>query len=204
MLAVLVVGLLSMLTDKPLINFSKDAKTVSGFVDYALSNEDVDSFAIFGEGAWEKASLEDRASALQHLLNLEAAYLRIEPLTLKVVKLNRFIVGSYRYDRGVAYIDYEHLRDGNPAEVIDTICHEAFHAYQHAVVDSLDFSDEVVQTSRYFHQARSWHDNFENYIPSSVCYYSYRLQPVEYDAFAYATIRAEFYMEQILAHHVIN
>ena len=34
--------------------------------------------------------------------------------------------------------------DDNPYELVDTICHEAYHAYQHCLVDMYNTCDEQI------------------------------------------------------------
>ena len=192
----LVIGLYSMLSDRPLVNSSIRAGSMEYSEDSDGLNADIlRSLAIFGDDRWDELPLEDKTGTLQYLLNLEAAYLKIEPLTLKVVKLEEYTLGSCYYERGTVYIDFEHMRIGGPFDCIVTICHEAYHAYQNTVVDILDFTDDFVKASPYFENARNWRDNFENYIFAGMEYF---LQPVEADAFSYSHARGEFYFEQIL------
>ena len=190
----LVIGLYCMLAEKSLANSSLGPKSMEYPAEYGLGEDIANSLAVFGEESWETMFLDEKMDALQHLLNLEAAYLKIEPMALKTAELGEDTVALCYFDHGIVYISFEHLKDGEPLDCIEIICHEAYHAYQHTVVGNLDFADDFVNTSPYFENARKWRDNFENYISHGAEYYS---QPIETDAFSYGKIRSDFYIEQI-------
>jgi len=137
------------------------------------------------EEAWGALDITEKIDILQILLNIETTYLVIEPMAITCEKINSEIAGEYSYIHKKMYIDVDCFDD--PDLCIETICHEARHAYQHHVVNSLDWSDKEVQTGYFYRDARKWRDNFKNYISATVDEEGYYSQSIERDAREYAT-----------------
>jgi hypothetical protein len=136
-------------------------------------------------------------------LHLETTYLGVNALKIESVKLDENVLGICVSQNGIPksiLIDYEHILKASPGECIDTVCHEAFHAYEHSVVNSLDFEDEAVKTSLFYEPARAWRNSFENY--STEDFEIYRAQRVERDANTYAKSRRAYYEKQIERYYV--
>lgn len=109
------------------------------------------------------------------------------------------IYGSYSSQTKTITISVDHLANDPAEDVLDTLLHEARHAYQHAAVNALnaiekDLSEEAKALSC-FKTIKAYRDNFENYISGSKDYYSYYDQDVESDSRSWAEwkIMSEYY-----------
>lgn len=109
------------------------------------------------------------------------------------------IYGSYSSQTKTITISVDHLANDPAEDVLDTLLHEARHAYQHAAVNALnaiekDLSEEAKALSC-FKTIKAYRDNFENYISGSKDYYSYYDQDVESDSRSWAEWRvmSEYY-----------
>ena len=116
------------------------------------------------------------------------------------------IYGSYSSQTKTITISVEHLANDSVEDVLDTLLHEARHAYQHATVSALkaiekDLSEEAKALSC-FRTIETYRDNLENYINGSKDYYSYYDQDVESDSRSWAEWRImseyNYYMYPLL------
>lgn len=115
-------------------------------------------------------------------------------IKIQAEKIDEYTLGYYQDSQKQIIINEQHIFYGDVEENIRTISHEAFHAYQHYVVDSFNFDSEFVQNSAYCEDARIWKDNIDNYIPAELDFEGYQSQPLEADADTYARQRAKEYM----------
>lgn len=135
---------------------------------------------------WSNLSYEDKMDTLQTVVNIEATYLTISPITLKSTKLEDNTVGQYSYDENIIYIDSEFIAISESTDALDTICHECRHAYQHSVVDMLDWSQDSVNSHYYYRSAQQWKLEFNDYQSGQFDYDTYYQQSIEVDARVYA------------------
>ena len=190
----LIVGTFSVVSHKPIIKATVSTTSTEDTISNDIIEESFQQISEFEVSTWEDLSLENRTIFLQSILYFETSYLKLDPQTIEVVQLDDNKFGSCFFKQSIIRIDYEHLKNDDLFESIDTVCHEAYHAYEYSVVNSLDFSDNFVQTSPYFEKARSWNENFNDYsfIGNDYCY-----QPLEVDARLYAEERVSYYMNQL-------
>lgn len=83
---------------------------------------------------------------LQAVANIECRYLGISH-ELNVVAKDMeqgTILGSYSDRTHTISVSVKSLMYDNPYELVDTICHEAYHAYQHCIVDMYNTCDEQI------------------------------------------------------------
>ena len=128
---------------------------------------------------WGNLSHEEKMSPLQTVVNIEATYLTISPITLKSTKLENNAVGQYSYDENIIYIDSEFLAISDSPDVLDTICHECRHAYQHYVVDMLEWSQDSVSSHYYYRSAQQWKLELNDYRDGQLNYVTYYQQSID-------------------------
>lgn len=172
---------------------SKEIFCQTSFESLAIQNEAVLQNLTSAE--WGNLSHEEKMDVLQTVVNIEATYLTISPITLKSTKLEDNTVGQYSYDENIIYIDSEFLAISDSADVLDTICHECRHAYQHYVVDMLDWSQDSVNSHYYYRSAQQWKLELNDYRDGQLNYDTYYQQSIEADARAYAERSVYVYME---------
>ena len=193
----LVGGSAALFTQRPLVKPAVKTQAVSVGKAYDLDYDIIKTFSILYDPAMIISSDQERADALQAVMNLEHAYLTVKPLELKIVKLSGKTLGECDYEKGIIYVDYEHLSESGARSLINTVCHEIYHAYEYTVVEHLNFSDEFVQTSVFYARPRAWNENFQNYISFENDEEGYFEQIVESDARNYAESRADYYIKQL-------
>ena len=88
--------------------------------------------------------------------------------------------GGYKPLTNTIELNMNLLERPDCSGVLNTILHEARHAFQMKAIEypnSVSVDADTIST---------WRDNFENYISPELDYEEYKKQPVEADAFAYA------------------
>ena len=156
-----------------------------------LYEKNIKQIAALGNDEWDTLNNEGKIDVLQHLTNLETTHLRINPIKIASNKLNSNTLGEYNQNEKTIYIDYEHLKSASAEEIINTTCHEVRHAYQHFVIDMLDWQSYEVQTAIFYKEARKWKSEFENYVDEKD-FEQYYFQATEQDAREYAEERCIF------------
>lgn len=82
-------------------------------------------------------------------------------------------------------INVEHLANDSSEDVLDTLLHEARHAYRHATVDAFnEIEGKLTEEAKFlscFKTIESYCDNFGNYISGNKNFYSYRRLKVTAD-----------------------
>lgn len=172
---------------------TKETFPETSFEALAIQNRTV--LQNLAESTWDDISFEEKLDTLQTVVNIETTYLTIKPITLKSTKLEENTVGQYLYDKNTIYIDSEYLTTADSADALDTICHECRHAYQHSVVDMLDWSNEIVNSHYYYKSAQQWRLELDDYRNGQHSYDSYYQQSIESDARAYAERSVYIYMD---------
>ena len=91
------------------------------------------------EGGWSSLSTDDKMNVLETIVRIECRYLGMHDSapSLKLAFLDEGLLGEYDSESDVITISYNYLVDsrfsGYP--VVQVLCHELFHRYQHYQVD---------------------------------------------------------------------
>lgn len=146
------------------------------------------------EKAWKKLSTKEKLNVLQSVADIEAAHLGV-PYGLKVITsvLSAGTVASYDDKNHKIAIDADHLEHSAVSDVVNSVCHEARHAYQYCVCEMyINLTDEQKELL-IFHDVEALVYNFSDYKSGTVDYDEYSSQQCEVDAREYAESRIEFY-----------
>lgn len=144
--------------------------------------------------SWESAELEQRLQRLQILVDYESSRLGMPSPLLQAEAMPSFLGGSYNGSDKIR-INVSYLMEADAPTAMKTAFHEMFHYYQHAVVDTVDWSSSFASLA-YFEEARSWYQNSTNYKDDDSTdegYQEYLAQPLEASANAYAKEKVSFY-----------
>ena len=77
--------------------------------------------------------------------------------------------------------------DSDPAdEILDSLCHEAYHAYQHCLCEAYDSVDAEFRDLRAFEGILEYKAEFADYTHGDDDFYAYYFQRCEADARSYA------------------
>ena len=150
---------------------------------------------------WNGLTEQEKANVMQVVADIETQYLGIGRVTVQFAQLDKWHEGVYdRQNRVISLrlregYEYEYERDA--MLTLYALLHECRHAFQSDCVDSLDWENEELVSGPYFHQARQWKYEFENYIDGSVDYEGYEKQAIEVDADEYAMKNFDIYKDYI-------
>lgn len=149
---------------------------------------------------WSNMSDNEKTELIFKIGIIEMENLGIEKnsgIIIVADELDDYTMGYYSDQEKIIVINAEHISSDSAESNIKTVFHEVFHAYQHQLVDLIDFDSEIVKNSYYFIDAREWKDNIENYISAETDFDAYQAQPLEADARTYSETRAQEYFEAI-------
>lgn len=86
----------------------------------------------------------------------------------------------------------------DPMDLVNTICHESYHAYEHRLIDMYESSSDQYKQLKVFEYATEYQKEFNNYteyLPELDNYEEYYYQLCEADARDYADVREfEYYV----------
>lgn len=157
--------------------------------------ENADVIANFQEEKWRKLDKDKRLETAQRVAHCEARYWGIwTPLTVVVKDLDsENIAGRYNDQSYTIFIDEEHFMNSEAKEVLETICHEAYHAYSFRMIDLYKQTSGEMKHLQIFRDAEQYLGEFEHYIDGTINPLGYYLQECEKDARDYAKAAAKEY-----------
>lgn len=108
------------------------------------------------------------------------------------------LCGHYNPFANTIVISLDHLKNGSEKEVLNTLLHEARHAYQHATVQMLNRVEErLTEEDRMLpviQRAFAFRDNFDHYESGGEDYNQYYYQELEVDSrdWAFGRIQTDY------------
>ena len=163
-----------------------------------ISNN-IDTVLMLQEDLWNELSNAEKIDVLQTIADIERTYLGI-PHELNVVvdyDLEKNISGFYRCKDHQIVLNSDSLKNDSAEELVDTICHEAFHAYQHCIVSVFENSEDTSKNLMLFRDAKKYGEEFRDYKSSEDGFDVYFYQCVEIDAREYAQSAVNDYYRRI-------
>lgn len=109
---------------------SKIGPTENGdFESWTIANN-IEYVAWFQEKTWEELSVEEKTTAMQVIANIECRYLGLpHELTLVTARLPKNTLAAYDDRIHTIQVNIEHFETSSSYDVLESICHEAYHAY---------------------------------------------------------------------------
>lgn len=173
----------------PSTGSAADGETLAG---------NIDTILLLQEDQWEGLSLQKRLDVLQTVANIERRYLGLpHELNVGTANMEKDTGGFYVDKTHEIVINLEDLRQSSPDELLNTVCHEAYHGYEHRLADLYNTLDSRNQKLRLFHSAASYAEEFQNHPNAEEDFYSYYSQDCEKDARAYAEDAVIYYYTRI-------
>ena len=178
-------------------------------IDSTLSylNDKLDVLINFDETYWQDLTVDEKKNTLMTVLDIETQYLGlgVKPLLL-VTPMTDDYVGFYDNLSNTVYIDTNHLKNDTGYEVLDTLCHEMYHAYEYL---ELDLYMMIINDNDYarfdnmllFYNAYIYSDELtDEYISADTDYESYYWQLCESNSRSYAENSVLDYQQRIDAY----
>ena len=110
------------------------------------------------------------------------------------------LIASYRDNLHTICFNVDYLDTQSAEKSIDSICHEAQHAYQSRLVDAMHEVGEKNRDLQVFQRAALYEQEFNHYKTASKSFSGYYNQACETDARTYGKIRTQTYMNAIEAY----
>lgn len=138
------------------------------------------------EEKWNTLTTPEKLNTLQITANIEAYYLGL-PHELNVITgpLPENTLSCYNDRTHVITIDIDHLEGDSAHDILDSLCHEARHAYQHRLCDVYDTVSEDQRELLIFHNVQTLKQEFSSYVGKEDVL-GYYFQWCESDARSYA------------------
>ena len=160
--------------------------TQTNLNEQSLANN-IEIIAQLQENTWRSLSVQERLNVLQTVANVEQRYLGLSnELNVGAANLSEGVMGYYSDNTHEIVIDMDSLLNDLSWEVLDTVCHEAYHSYQHRMVDAFNNVDGNSKNLKIFRKASSYASEFNNYISGEEDFCGYYYQDCESDARDYA------------------
>lgn len=161
----------------------------------------IDTVLLLQEDLWEELSIQERLDVLQTVANIEATYLGLpHELNVFAETLDETVLGSYSDRDHKIKISVDYLMTESAQVMLETLAHEAYHAYQHRLVDLYDQADPEARDLLLFTRIREYKADMEDYIDAEDDLLGYLFQTLELDSDLYAADAVEDYYDAIAEH----
>lgn len=169
------------------------------------------------DGGWGSMPLEEKIEVLETIIRIECRYLGMQDSApaLELAYLEEGLLGQYDSEKDVVTLSYNYVVDSEAGgySVIQVLCHEIYHRYQHYQVNLLQAIRYNDDTAKYANllvldTAGIYEDEFGSYISpdddSAISYYMYSSQRLERDAEKYSNASVVDYYEQVCSYLKTN
>ncbi|MDO4322167.1 MAG: hypothetical protein Q4C61_06535 [Lachnospiraceae bacterium] len=151
-----------------------------------ISNS-MDTVLLLQEKEWRELSVKERLDVLQTAANIERTYLGLpHELNVGAANLDESLLGYYNDNTHEIILNLDQISETQAYELLETVCHEAYHAYQHRLVDAYNGADARTRGLRMFKKAGRYAEEFGSYIDGTEDFCGYYDQECENDAREYA------------------
>ena len=159
----------------------KDEMPAGNYSTYFFEN--IDSLEKFDEPEWEKLSFDEKLELLQKIADIEQCRLGI-PNKMKVItdSVDKNEMGHYSDSDHTITIKTECMEKYGPWALIRTVCHEAYHGYEHRIIDLYFETSKEKRGLSIFDDAEKYYEEFKNYNDIDGDFYLYYNQLCEEDA----------------------
>lgn len=164
---------------------ANSAKRTSG--EEVTIAKNIEAVSQLEEEKWSTLSTPEKLNTLQTVANIEAYYLGL-PHELNVITepLPENTLACYNDRTHVITINIDHLEADSAHEILDSLCHEARHAYQHRLCDVYDSVSEDQRELLVFYDVQMFKQEFSSYVDGKEDALGYYFQWCESDARSYA------------------
>lgn len=153
------------------------------------------------DAVWVTLTAEERLQVLETVKHMEAAYLGLDhELELVVADLPENTLGTYCHSEYRITIDAQHMALSSGESVLNTLCHECYHSYQHMTTELYQVVPERYRNMLLFTDARTYLQEYGEPFDPDVDFMGYYNRRTEQMARAYAQTAVDEYFSSITAH----
>lgn len=150
------------------------------------------------ESRWRALSVRQRLDVMQTVANVECGELGLPgALTVGADDLGQGVYGCYDDQSRRILLDLDMLREEPSCQALITVCHEAFHSYQHRMIDVYDQVGQESRTLQFLRDAGTYRMEFGDYQDGEEDFEAYEAQACETDARSYALYRLTVYTDEL-------
>lgn len=158
----------------------------------------METLLLLKEDRWKALSVEEKLGVLQTVANIEQRYLGLpNELNVGTAKLREGVKGQYSDFAHEIIVDMDSLLNASTRELVDTIAHEAYHSFQHRMVDAYDEASDDLKPLLLYYDATQYKEEFANYKDGSNDLCGYYSQKCESIARRYASNTVDEYFDRI-------
>ena len=169
--------------------FASNEQTISNNMETVLKLQDAE---------WAKLNVQEKLDVLQTVANIEQRYLGIpNELNVGAANLEEDLLSYYSDKTHEIIINLESLTKDPAWKLLQSVCHEAFHSYQHRIVDVYNQTEQDMKDLRLLRNASSYEEEFKHYISAEDDIAGYYNQKCEKDAREYAEQAVTDYYQRI-------
>ena len=179
---------------------AEPSKTASG--DVVKIENHIEVIQQLKEERWVTLSNKEKLNTLQLIADTEANRLGL-PHELNVIagvlseNQSEKELASYNDRTHVITIDISHLETSPALEILNSVCHEARHSYQHALCKVYENLEEGQKDLALFKMIPAYEHDFSQYIEGKDAPIRYYYQWVEIDARSYARDAVDEYTQYL-------
>lgn len=186
-----VFGLGLMTTKTPLVSDASEAE------EWTVKNN-IDTVCLLREEEWKELNPQQKLDVLGVVLNIEIRYLGLNhEVYLKSSVLNGETAAHYNHRDHEIVIDLGQLETAAAADVLDSLCHECYHAYQYQMIALYEDTPEKYRNMLLFQYVGSYIKETSNYNDGSGDLMDYYYQTIEIQARQYAELAVADYYGRI-------
>jgi len=186
------------LFDNGILHVSDVKATVGTESEEQTIENNIETVKLLQQEEWEKLSTDEKMNVIQCVANIESRYLGLpQELNVEGAILGTNTLACYIEEMHMIQINIDHLETAPAHEILNSVCHEARHGYQHCLVDVYNHTDETYRNLQLFHSAQSYAREFDDYVDGYADFYSYYAQDCEEDSRQYAEFAVYDYYEKI-------
>lgn len=163
-----------------------------------LLDANAEKLKSFSESKWEKMSIDEKLDLLQIVTNIELNHLGLDhELKVHATTLGKNTNACYRPKEKSVNVNIKRLEYAKGYEMLTSVAHESFHAYQHRMVETYKTAGAAEKKLLYFRKLEKYDKEMSNYISGKADYEAYYNQSMEIDARAYGKERAAYYHNKL-------
>lgn len=156
--------------------------------------DNIDVVSNLREDTWNSLSVQERVDTLQIVANIECSYLGLpHELSVGAEPMEETTIAFYRDSTHQIRVNIEYLESMPAHEMLDALCHEAYHAYQHRLCDAWESVGNEYKNLMAFSYVSDYLANFENYTDGEDDFFEYYFLTCEQTARHYAASAVEDY-----------
>ncbi len=182
--------------DYPLLYSHREISKPFEQASYSV-DENVEMINKLEYNSWITLDIYQKLDVLQTVVDIESYHLGIPyDLTIGVDYLDENVLGFYRNSNKLIAIDTEHLLEGFPEDILETVCHEVYHAYQYSLVDAYSQMGEEYKNLALFSDIEVFVEEISD-KEEHESFYDYYYKLMEIKSRNYSQVAVLKYYEQI-------